>query len=35
MALVNCTENRMPEGRAKLYERIVDLYLGRDQHGEG
>jgi len=31
MALVNCTENQMPEGRARLYERIVDLYLTRQE----
>ncbi len=31
MALVHCTENQMPEGRARLYERIIDLYLDRQE----
>ena len=29
MALVHCSDNEMPDGRGKLYARIVDLYLGR------
>lgn len=33
MALVHCTRNEMPHGRADLYEAIVDLYLNRqDRH---
>jgi predicted NACHT family NTPase len=28
MALVHCTRNEMPHGRAALYEAIIDLYLG-------
>lgn len=31
MALVHCTRNEMPYGRAELYEAIVDLYLNRQE----
>ena len=31
MALVHCTRNEMPHGRAELYEAIVDLYLNRQE----
>ena len=31
MALVHCTRNEMPHGRAALYRAIVDLYLERQQ----
>ncbi len=31
MALVHCTRNEMPHGRADLYEAIVDLYLNRQE----
>ncbi|MCP4657517.1 MAG: NACHT domain-containing protein, partial [bacterium] len=31
MALVHTTENQMPEGRPRLYKRIVDLYLDRQE----
>lgn len=31
MALVHCTDNEMPHGRAELYRRIVDLYLNRQE----
>jgi len=31
MALVHCTRNEMPHGRADLYESIVDLYLNRQE----
>jgi len=31
MALVHTTQNQMPEGRPLLYQRIVDLYLERQE----
>ena len=31
MALVHCTKNEMPHGRANLYQDIVDLYLHRQE----
>ncbi|MCP4698905.1 MAG: NACHT domain-containing protein [Gammaproteobacteria bacterium] len=31
MALVHCTRNEMPDGRADLYKAIVDLYLHRQE----
>lgn len=31
MAHVHCTDSQMPEGRAALYGRIVDLYINRQE----
>jgi len=31
MALVHCSRNEMPYGRAQLYEAIIDLYLARQE----
>ncbi len=31
MALIHCTRNEMPHGRAELYESIVDIYLHRQE----
>ncbi len=31
MALVHCTQNQMPDGRAQLYSTIIELYLGRQE----